>query len=279
MREKNISTALLALTVFFCGIFSDRIVTLINAATWNGLVQKVNSVSPDSSGNVNVTTVNGHSVDSSVPNSANFDQYDLNGSDIETINTTLYDLTATAEDVAPGKSAIIHGGTRLITEEEFNQLQHCQLFWDGSKLTIGDGEPCVIAGAFDTSATSATVSENVYAPKNSTRLFSALDTDNLDIKNLHTEYVENMSYMFYDRQDISLDLSTFNTVNVTNMDCMFSNCQNIETIYIGRMWNTDAVTSSSDMFNSCTKLPNFDSSIVDKTKAHTGADGYLTLKN
>ena len=329
MREK-ITTAILIVSVFFCGMFSDRILGRIRAATWSGLVQTVNSVSPDNTGNVDVTTVNGYTVDSSVPSTANFDQYNLNGTEIGTINTALNDLTATAEDVALGKSAIIHGGARVISEEEFDQLPYCTVNW-GDDMVIGDGSPCVIRGGFDTSAASVTVAENVYAPRNSSSLFSSLRTSNWNIGNLHTEYVEDMSYMFYRCDDIttldlsnfntanvtnmshmfddcinltSLNLSSFNTENVTDMSCMFSECQSLtaidlsnfntanvtnmgdmfcdcedcENIYVGSLWSTDAVTDSSNMFYECTKLPNFDSSVIDKTNAHTGAGGYLTLK-
>ena len=32
------------------------------------------------------------------------------------------------------------------------------------------------------------------------------------------------------------------------------------------------------MFDNCTKLSNFNSSVVDKTNAHAGSGGYMTLK-
>ncbi|MBQ8233972.1 MAG: BspA family leucine-rich repeat surface protein, partial [Bacilli bacterium] len=98
-----------------------------------------------------------------------------------------------------------------------------------------------------------------------------------------TSNVTNMSRMFLNtglsNPNFTLDLSGFNTSNVTNMLLMFGNLSNLKTIYVGEEWTTDAVTSSSSMFKNCTSLPNFNSSVVDKTNAHYGEGGYLTLKN
>lgn len=60
---------------------------------------------------------------------------------------------------------------------------------------------------------------------------------------------------------------------------MFASSNELKTIYVNSSkWSTTQVTSSSNMFSDCTKLPNFNSSVVDKTNAHTGAKGYLTEK-
>ena len=60
---------------------------------------------------------------------------------------------------------------------------------------------------------------------------------------------------------------------------MFSQGYGLERIYVGDGWNTDAVTSSVDMFWGASKLPNFNSSVVDKTNAHSNSGGYLTFKS
>ena len=60
---------------------------------------------------------------------------------------------------------------------------------------------------------------------------------------------------------------------------MFDSCRSLTTIYIGPNWNTDKVTDSGNMFRSCTRLPNFNSSVIDKTNAHAGDGGYMTLKS
>ncbi|MBQ8233982.1 MAG: BspA family leucine-rich repeat surface protein, partial [Bacilli bacterium] len=76
-----------------------------------------------------------------------------------------------------------------------------------------------------------------------------------------------------------LDLSTFDTSNVTDMSMMFSNATTLKTIYVSENWTTDVVTESAGMFYDCTSLPNFNSSVDDKTNAHYNTGGYLTLKN
>jgi len=62
------------------------------------------------------------------------------------------------------------------------------------------------------------------------------------------------------------------------MSSMFFKCSKLTTIYVGPNWNTDNVTSSRNMFTYSTNLPNFNSSVVDKTNAHAGPGGYMTLK-
>ncbi|MBQ8234383.1 MAG: BspA family leucine-rich repeat surface protein, partial [Bacilli bacterium] len=90
------------------------------------------------------------------------------------------------------------------------------------------------------------------------------------------------SYMFQytgsSNPNLTLDLSGFDTSRVTNMRYMFSDSPNLKTIYVSEKWTTNTVTSSYDMFTGCTSLPNFNSSVVDKTNAHYGEGGYLTLK-
>lgn len=77
---------------------------------------------------------------------------------------------------------------------------------------------------------------------------------------------------------VSFDLSILDTSKTIIMDGLFGGCSSLTTIYVGLNWNTDAVISSDNMFNACTNLPNFDYSVIDKTNAHTGEGGYLTLK-
>lgn len=97
---------------------------------------------------------------------------------------------------------------------------------------------------------------------------------NVDLSNLDTSNVTNMRYMFYSCKALaSLDLSNLNTSNVTDMMQMFARCTELTSIYVGEGWNTDKVTVSDNMFDGCTKLPNFDSTKTDKTYAYIG--GYL----
>ena len=71
------------------------------------------------------------------------------------------------------------------------------------------------------------------------------------------------------------------------MSNMFYSSTNLKTIYASNKFNTDKVTSSTDMFSSCTKLiggagTKYNSSYVDKTYARidggTSNPGYFTAK-
>ena len=97
----------------------------------------------------------------------------------------------------------------------------------------------------------------------------------LNIKNFNTSQVTSMSGMFQGcRALLELDLSSFDTSNVTDMSSMFRS-MNVTNIYVGSGWNTSKVTQSSNMFLYSNNLPNFDSSVVDVSKAYVGAGGYL----
>lgn len=63
------------------------------------------------------------------------------------------------------------------------------------------------------------------------------------------------------------------------MTRLFAYCSNLTTIYISDLWNTDKVTSSTQMFVSTTRLRNFNSSYTDKTRANYSSTGYLTFKS
>ena len=129
---------------------------------------------------------------------------------------------------------------------------------------------------FDTS--NVTSMENMFS---NTGYLSKVFTLDLGEK-FDTSNVTNMYDMFnhvgYSNPNFTLDLSGFNTSNVTDMSWMFVNLSNLKTIYVSNKWTTNAVTNSENMFSGCTSLPNFNSSVVDKTNAHYGTGGYLTLK-
>ena len=107
----------------------------------------------------------------------------------------------------------------------------------------------------------------------------------LDVSNFNTSKVTNMYDMFFYSKATILDLSSFDTSKVTDMDEMFADAQNLKTIYISDKFNTDNVTTSTNMFNGCTNLvggagTKYNSSYVDKTYARidggTSNPGYFT---
>ena len=99
----------------------------------------------------------------------------------------------------------------------------------------------------------------------------------VDMSGLDTSNVTDMSDMFsYCSKLVSVDLSGANTSNVTNMDRMFNSCTQLTSIVVSNSWDTSNVSSSSNMFYGTTKLPNYTSLSVDKTRAYAGKNGYLT---
>lgn len=100
-----------------------------------------------------------------------------------------------------------------------------------------------------------------------------------NLGNLNTAGVTSMLSMFYNCSSLTtLDLSGWNTASVTDMKFMFSGCSNLTTICVDGGWSTAGITdgNSYGMFDSCTKLPNWDGT-TDKSMAKVLIDGgYLT---
>ena len=158
-----------------------------------------------------------------------------------------------------------YGGTSLdVSNFNTSNVENMSNMFYISSLTSLD------VSNFDTSSV-----ENM-----SSMFASSYALTSLDLSNFDTSRVTDMSDMFSSsRAFTSLDLSNFDTSSVTKMNSMFAYCSELKTIYVNSSkWSTANVTNSSSMFSSCTKLPNFNSSVVDKTNAHTGAKGYLTEK-
>ena len=103
--------------------------------------------------------------------------------------------------------------------------------------------------------------------------------------NFYTSKVTNMSNMFNNCYELTnLDLSSFNTSNVTNMSTMFSGNRNLVSINFGQKFDTSNVTDMSVMFNACSKLAsldvsNFNTSKVTNMRYMFGACSSLTSLN
>ena len=86
---------------------------------------------------------------------------------------------------------------------------------------------------------------------------SSLTTIN-GIKNLKTDNVTDMSYMFYGRSSLtSLDVSGFKTFNTTNLSAMFNECSSLTSLDVSG-FNTSNVTDMSAMFQNCSGLTGLD---------------------
>ena len=118
-------------------------------------------------------------------------------------------------------------------------------------------------------------------------MFNGSQATTLDLSNFNTSKVTDMSSMFNGNNAKLLDLSSFDTSKVTDMSNMFADSVNLKTIYSSNKFNTDTVTDSTSMFNSCRSLvgglgTKYDSTKVDKTYARidggTSNPGYFTSK-
>lgn len=111
----------------------------------------------------------------------------------------------------------------------------------------------------------------------------------INLTGFDTSNVTTMEDMFFQCQALtSLDLSSFNTINVTIMKQMFRYCYGLITIYASTDFVVDQVTSSNDMFGSCSALVGgagtvWSSSYRSKTRAKidggTADPGYFTAKS
>ena len=116
-------------------------------------------------------------------------------------------------------------------------------------------------------------------------MFSSSKAPTLDVSNFDTSKVTDMSYMFSSSKAPTLDVSNFDTSKVTDMSYMFDSSKNLKTIYASDKFVTTKVTSSTNMFRSCSKLTGgqgtkYDSNYIDKTYARidggTSSPGYFT---
>ena len=110
-------------------------------------------------------------------------------------------------------------------------------------------------------------------------MFRAYGWKTLDLSNLDTSNVTDMSYMFTTstyRDSVALeelDLSTFVTSNVTDMSHMFENCRRLADLNLSN-WDTSSVTDMSYMFNGCHYLRTLDLSGFDTSHVTNMTDMY-----
>ena len=97
--------------------------------------------------------------------------------------------------------------------------------------------------------------ENTAHLKNTCKTFyDCISLVNLDVGNLETSSISDMSYMFADCSSLtSLNVSKWDTSNVTNMRCLFYNCGNLSTLDVSK-WDTGNVTDMKSLFDACRKL-------------------------
>ena len=98
------------------------------------------------------------------------------------------------------------------------------------------------------------------------------------MKNLNTEQVTDMSYMFSGCETLtSLDLSNFNTAKVTDMIRMFSGCEALTSLDLSN-FNTAKVTEMSYMFTGCEALTSLDLSNFNTEKVTDMSFMFISCK-
>jgi surface protein len=125
-----------------------------------------------------------------------------------------------------------------------------------------------------------------YVTDMSRMFYSLQSLTTIDVSKLNTENVTSMSEMFTDCNSLTtLDVSNFNTENVTSMSSMFGDCENLKTIYVGDKWTTKNVTESENMFKYSNNLYGgkgtaYNADFTDATYAHIDGGeknpGYFT---
>ena len=105
---------------------------------------------------------------------------------------------------------------------------------------------------------------NEIVPKyTSCWFYNCRNLTNVNINNLNTSKVTDMSNMFYNCGALtSLDLSNFDTSNVTNMEAMLYSCIRLPNLNVSN-FDTSNVTNMSNMFTNCYALTNLDLSNFD----------------
>ena len=152
--------------------------------------------------------------------------------------------------------------------------------WDtGNVETMEDMfRDCTALGSIDVSRFNTQSVENLCG-----MFYGCQNIESLDLSHFNTDNVTDMDYMFLGCSRLTtLDLSTFNTSKVMYMDNLFGGCSLLESVFVSSTWTTAAATSSDDMFLGCTSIvgedgTTYDADIVDKTRAHNLAEGYLRI--
>ncbi len=152
--------------------------------------------------------------------------------------------------------------TQVVTKSDTMVPETAVKSFDASEA----GDNSVIAyleniGTNGTEAYKLTIGANggIIAPSDLSYLFCEFwHVEAMDLSNLDTSNVTNMSDMFYDCGGLtSLDLSSFDTSNVTDMSDMFYGCGGLTSLDLSS-FDTSKVTNMRHMFYNCDSLTSLD---------------------
>ncbi|MBQ4535969.1 MAG: BspA family leucine-rich repeat surface protein [Clostridia bacterium] len=163
-------------------------------------------------------------------------------------------------------SAIGYGATSVVFgywgdyESEVNQT------WEENTTDLsidGDGSIKIFSGKSDSKAKYILSEGIIYANEDCSKMFYCDPADGgfratVNLSELNTSKVKNMSYMFYSYMGSSvLDLSTLDTSNVTDMSSMFYDCYTLTSLNLSG-FNTSNVENMEYMFYRCYNLTSLD---------------------
>ena len=122
-------------------------------------------------------------------------------------------------------------------------------------------------------AESLTFDSGVVFPDNSSGLFRNMqDLQSIDLSNIDTSNITNMSYMFYGSSLTDLDLRGVDTSNVTDMSYMFENCNSLTELDLSSL-DLPNLKYMDNMFRYCRNLSSVDLSDFNAPKLESA--GYL----
>lgn len=117
------------------------------------------------------------------------------------------------------------------------------------------------------------INKKVLFNEDSSKMFQNKEKlTNIQLDNIDTSDVSNMSYMFGSCKNLtSLDVSNLNTSKTTNMNSMFYDCRNLNSLDVTN-FNTSNVTDMSNLFKRDRRLTQLDVSSFDTSKVTTMKD-------
>ncbi|EKS8446355.1 BspA family leucine-rich repeat surface protein [Listeria monocytogenes] len=149
----------------------------------------------------------------------------------------------------------------------------------GGTLVNPDNPIDQLTGINRNNITNLVLEDKVFASGRCTNLFSYSEIKNLDLRNLDTSQVTDMSNMFSNSAATSLDMSNWDTSNVTNMNVMF-NGSRVPNLDLSN-FDTSNVTDMGYMFSGSVAtsldLSNFDTSKVTTMSYMFLRSGVLSL--